>query len=111
MKPRSAGHPHVRPNSMEKREIHFHCPLCGREFSAKGVKNHVKRVHPGMKTTEFVALLIKAEETGHQVVEHRRVELKGIVPSQKTAFSTGALARTKYLSVVPGGAIGLGKKK
>lgn len=96
---------------MKIEEIDFRCPLCGKKFSAKNVKGHVKRRHPEMDAAEFISLLRKTEEAGMRVVERKRIELQGVNASPRTAFSTGALAATKFLSVVPGGSVGLGKKR
>jgi hypothetical protein len=96
--------------AMVKEEISFRCPLCRKKFSARNVKNHVKRWHPNIDKPRFILLLREAEESGKRVVERKPIKSKGVKFSQKTAFSAGALTTAKYVSFVPGGAVGLGKK-
>ena len=96
---------------LEKTEIEFRCPLCEKKFSARKIDSHLKREHPGMTKPQFIALLRQAKEDGKSVVRHKRVVLKGVTPSPQTAFSTGAIRSAKYVTLVPGGAVGLGKKR
>jgi hypothetical protein len=95
---------------MIKEEISFRCPLCSQNFSAKGVKHHIKNNHPEINKAEFIILLKKSENSGTRVVEKKRVAIPGAPSPFKTVFNSSILNESKFPRIVLGGAIGLGKK-
>lgn len=92
-------------------QLDINCPLCGVKFGAKRAQRHHKKNHSDIEMAEFIALIRTAVERGDDVLDTKRVVKGGSNPSGKSAFCTEVRNSVKYISIVPGGAIGLGKKK
>ena len=96
---------------MKDWQLDINCPICGEKFLAKRVLKHKNKKHPDIGSDEFVAAIRAAVGRGENVLDTRRVVSKGAELAGKSIFSREICNSVKWFSVVPGGAIGLGRKK
>lgn len=101
---------------MQEWQLDINCPLCDVKFLAKRAqkhrnKKHRNKKHPDIEMDAFVDLIRMAVERGDDVLNTKRGVTEGARLSGRYAFSKDVRNSVKYVSIVSGGAIGLGKKK
>lgn len=95
---------------MQEWQLDINCPICGEKFLAKRALRHKNKKHPNIGADEFVAAIKSALERGENVLNKKRVVTEGAKLAGKPLFSKEVRNSAKWFSIVPGGAIGLGKK-
>lgn len=98
-------------SAMKEWQLDVNCPICGEKFLAKRALRHKNKKHPDINPDEFVAIIKCALERGESVLNTKRVVAEGARPAGKPLFGKEVRNSAKWFSIVPGGAIGLGKRK
>jgi hypothetical protein len=96
---------------MVKWQLDINCPICGEKFLATRALKHKNKKHLDITPDEFTTVIKGALERGENVLNTKRAVAEGGKLGGKSVFDMDVRNSAKWFSIVPGGAISLGKKK
>lgn len=95
---------------MQAWQLQIICLICGLKFSVNRALKHKNKKHPELNESQFLALVKHAVERREEVFDTRKFVTETKMAG-KSAFSNDVRGMSKWFTIVPGGAIGLGKKR